>query len=647
MNRAKFPIVTILVVMLILLCRVPHEDVAQADERIVRLADPPRVLVPPVDFLTDAPIIDGVLDFSLESLPPRGFSEVTRDNTADPVIPVSYRLAYGTNFFYVYVETEGDDFAFRDRAYQNGDGFHMLLGLPKSADAPTDEFYVIACSAVNDPSQEWCRRIFWYYNVDDIFVRTSPETKLEFQAHDGKLSFELYLPWKDVHPYHPWISEGIGFNLRFVKALGEDHRNEYIVVPDELAAENRNRLYAHLQFGEPVLDSNAQSYFLPTRNHFAAGDTITGTAVTLAAGPFDEDIRVRINTGEGATVGYSIAQYACDIGRTTHEFALATAERIPGGYELEWYSIKNDSRGKTGLSILPALDIAGMNEQLFAAVGRIAAGSVTTIEFLLQEVEEQLAATKPYETCAIQRTTLFELQGAIEKAERGIDEIANRRGYHRRAYRSQLDGTLQPYCVKIPQDFDPASKYPLIVFLHGSASSETDIVDFDGLIPVGFIALGPKGRGPSNGFHGDNAQVDITEAIADVLTNYPIDTSKIVLAGFSMGGYGVYRTFYETPEKFRALVVLSGLPNLSGWDFEDPPPDFQDQALLKRFAGMPMFIFHGMKDRNCPYDLTVSLVDGLRATGAQVQFETDPERGHNQPDSATYKKYYEWLKTLW
>lgn len=647
MNRRQFPVGAIPFMMLILLCLVPRESVAQTQERIVHLSDSPRVLVPAVDFLADAPVIDGVLDSSLDRLPLRGFSEVTLDDAADPVIPVSYRLAYGTDFFYVYIETEGDDFAFRDRAYQNGDGFHMLLGLPKPGGAATDEFYLIACSAVNDPSQEWCRRIFWYYNVDDIFVPTSPETKLEFKAHDGKLSFELYLPWKDVHPYHPWISKGIGFNMRFVKAIDEDRRSEYIVVPDEIAAENSNRLYAQLQFGKPALDSGAQSYLLPSKNYSVAGETIAATAVTLSAGTYDEDVRVRINTGEGTTVGYSIGQYACETGLTTHEFKLDTAERIPGGYELEWYSIKNDSRGETGLSVLPTLDFVRMNERLSAAAGGIAAGSVATIQFLLQEVEEELAGIKPYETCADQRTALFELLRSIERAELGIDDVANRSGYQRRAYRSKLDGTLQPYCVKIPDDMDATSDYPLIVFLHGSASDETDIIGFDQVIPDGYIALGPRGRGLSNGFHADNAQIDIAEAIDDVVANYPIDTKKIVLAGFSMGGYGVYRTFYEAPDKFRALVVFSGLPCLRGWGFEVPPPDFQDKALLKRFAGIPMFIFHGMQDRNCPYELTVSLVEGLRAAGAHVQFESDPKWGHQQPGSATYGKYHEWLANLW
>ena len=54
-------------------------------------------------------------------------------------------------------------------------------------------------------------------------------------------------------------------------------------------------------------------------------------------------------------------------------------------------------------------------------------------------------------------------------------------------------------------------------------------------------------------------QEDIREAIADVCRHYPIDRSNIVLAGFSMGGYGVYRTHYETPGMYKALAVFCGI----------------------------------------------------------------------------------------
>ena len=115
-------------------------------------------------------------------------------------IPISYRLAYGARFFYVYIEAEAETFAYRDRAYQNGDGFTVVLAMPKPGNAPSEEFYVLACSAVDRKQMEWSRKIFWYYNVDNIFLSTGDDMMMEFHDGDGVISFELLLPWDDVHP---------------------------------------------------------------------------------------------------------------------------------------------------------------------------------------------------------------------------------------------------------------------------------------------------------------------------------------------------------------------------------------------------------------------------------------------------------------
>jgi len=49
----------------------------------------------------------------------------------------------------------------------------MVIAKPLPGDAPTNEFYVAACSAVDRPELEWSRRLFWYYNIDKLFVPMS------------------------------------------------------------------------------------------------------------------------------------------------------------------------------------------------------------------------------------------------------------------------------------------------------------------------------------------------------------------------------------------------------------------------------------------------------------------------------------------
>lgn len=56
---------------------------------------------------------------------------------------------------------------------------------------------------------------------------------------------------------------------------------------------------------------------------------------------------------------------------------------------------------------------------------------------------------------------------------------------------AKLDDVLQPYVVLVPKDYDPSREYPLLVFLHGSASTETDILDHDYGYTEDFIAMAP------------------------------------------------------------------------------------------------------------------------------------------------------------
>jgi predicted esterase len=241
------------------------------------------------------------------------------------------------------------------------------------------------------------------------------------------------------------------------------------------------------------------------------------------------------------------------------------------------------------------------------------------------------------------------LEAHLAAAESGRDVLAASPGVLRRAFRSKVDGTLQPYCVRIPASFDPRAgrKYPLIVFLHGSASDETDLPGFDYLSDGTCIELGPRGRGPSTAFPRDHAQEDIEEAIEAVKESYPIDETRIILTGFSMGGYGVYRTFYEHPERYRALAVFSGKPDLGPRYFPaEKHPSFLEDRYLEKFKGMPLFIYHGRADRNCPIGVTEQLAKKLEGIGAKVELVIEEGAGHQRPAPESLRRYREWLKAF-
>lgn len=600
-----------------------------------------------VTYLSKAPLIDGKLDINLVLLHSRDLPVIYKDDESNPDIPVNYRIAYGAEFFYVYIEAEAEKLVYRDRAFQNGDGFHLVLAKPKPNNQPTDEFYVLACSAVDKESMEWTRNIFWYYNVDNIFQRTSNATKLMFAEHDGKISFELLLPWKDVHPYHPWLSESIGFNLCFVKAIGNQNKNTYKVLNASLGSENNNREYLNLKFQEPEHSGDPKTWFILSKNNINNYEILSGTTVTISSDSYKENLFVEIKTGENERLEYKKIAYNCKKGITIQRSDINTNHFASGGYKVEWRSLLNNSSGETYFTSMPEFSQEILSEEIKNVKEKISPSSYHTLKHQAYEIGKELTEIKPYETCGKQRMAISRLLLLIENSHNGIDNLAEERGFVRKAYQSKLDQTLQPYMVYIPEDYDPDETYPLIVYLHGSASDETNLLGAKYLIPEGFIALAPNGRGPSNCYTWDNAQTDISEVIDAVIRSYRVDEDNIFLSGFSMGGYGVYRTYYETPGKFKALAVFSGNPNIANqWSSgENIYPDFTQQKYLKIFNNIPIFIFHGEEDRNCSFETTQQIIEKLSNAGANVKFVSEEDKGHEPPEEETVNIFHKWIKT--
>ena len=87
-----------------------------------------KSLSPEITFVAEYPVIDGVLDENLKDiLPKREFEYKFNINLFKGSAGSNYRLAYGTDFIYLFTEAEADSFICRDRGYQNGDGLIFTL----------------------------------------------------------------------------------------------------------------------------------------------------------------------------------------------------------------------------------------------------------------------------------------------------------------------------------------------------------------------------------------------------------------------------------------------------------------------------------------------------------------------------------------
>jgi predicted esterase len=140
------------------------------------------------------------------------------------------------------------------------------------------------------------------------------------------------------------------------------------------------------------------------------------------------------------------------------------------------------------------------------------------------------------------------------------------RGTIVRGFRSLLDDSVQPYGLVIPEKLDFSKTVPLYVWLHGRGDKQCDlqfIAQFldpkskpGPLQPDNAIVLHPFGR-YCNGFK-HAGEIDVLEAIEDVQRRYHIDRSRIVIAGFSMGGAGAWHLGAHYSSKWCAVHAGAG-----------------------------------------------------------------------------------------
>ncbi|MBI3679753.1 MAG: prolyl oligopeptidase family serine peptidase [Acidobacteria bacterium] len=143
-----------------------------------------------------------------------------------------------------------------------------------------------------------------------------------------------------------------------------------------------------------------------------------------------------------------------------------------------------------------------------------------------------------------------------------------RKGRVARAYRSRIDGSVQPYTVLIPETYDGRTAMRLDVILHGRNAR---------LSEVSFLADAESGKpataqpdrielhvfGRTNNAYRWAGETDVFEALASVQERYRIDPERIVLRGFSMGGAGTWHIGLHHPDRWAAIEAGAGFTETS------------------------------------------------------------------------------------
>jgi len=73
---------------------------------------------------------------------------------------------------------------------------------------------------------------------------------------------------------------------------------------------------------------------------------------------------------------------------------------------------------------------------------------------------------------------------------------------------------------------------------------------------------------------------------------------------------------------------------------------FLEERNLQKFKGMPVFIFHGREDRNCPFAVTQEPVKKLEGIGAGIELITEEGAGHRRTGPEALRRHHDWPKKV-
>ena len=594
--------------------------------------------VPYIDF---RPTIDGVLDSELFTLKRHQFDQFYRfDNPITEKVPVSYLLAYNATHLYLYIEAESEQISYNRRGYLYGDGYKLLLGLPQT-DGLTDEYYDLFFSPSQDPNYFERQRI-GTYNFKNISRAFSQSSQSQEKSVNGTSGFEALIAWSDVHPIHPWFSKAIGYNLYFAKYIAKENTNGYAVVHDEgiWDEEVPRRNYANLTFAAP--SHTVETVIQFNKRNLKPKESLP---VNVFPGADNTDLKVMmsIKNAQGKVVSVKSVPLKNLQQMSTHVVQVPF-DLDPGRYQIEVQQ-SDQHKKSVELVIFPEIDFKVMRKIIDENQNQLSQSVQNTLLFKLYQIDQGLTRLHNYESGVHIWDMLGQYKKEYQQFRQGVDPYAHRVEPYRRAFRSEQDQTLQPYTIRLPEDYDANKKYPLLVFLHGSGQDEQKLLNRqrgNGR----FIELAPLGRDLFRAYSAPASQRDITEAIEDVKKHFSVDADQIVVGGFSMGGYGALRTFYENPGVYKGVAVFAGHPDLANAWLEGDYPNFLEQKYLKPFKSIPVFVYHGTKDAAIHVTLAEKLITQLRAAGAVVSAHVVEGRGHTYQDEGTHQKYAAWLDAV-
>jgi len=236
--------------------------------------------------------------------------------------------------------------------------------------------------------------------------------------------------------------------------------------------------------------------------------------------------------------------------------------------------------------------------------------------------------------------------------------------------------------IVYPPDFNPANKYPAVLFCQGGPQAMvgqnfSSRWNFQLMASQGYVMVLPNRRGVPgfgqewneqiSGKWGDLAMEDLL-SVSDWMAAEPyVDKSKLAAVGASFGGYSVYWLAGHHQKRFKAFISHCGVFNLesmygsteeiwfSNWDmkgpyWQEPKPEsyskYSPHLFVKKWD-TPILVIHNDKDFRVPINEGIQAFTAAQLTKVPSRFLYFPDENHwvlKPQNSVLWSRvFFDWL----
>ncbi|MBN2664964.1 MAG: S9 family peptidase [Bacteroidales bacterium] len=242
------------------------------------------------------------------------------------------------------------------------------------------------------------------------------------------------------------------------------------------------------------------------------------------------------------------------------------------------------------------------------------------------------------------------------------------------------DKDLQMWVV-FPPAFDPAKKYPALLFCNGGPQSTLDQFwsyrwNLQMMAAKGYIVYAPNRRGVAgfgqawkeqiSGDYGGANMQDYLDATDAMVAEPYVDRERMAAVGASYGGFSVYYLAGIHGGRFKAFISHCGMFNFTSWygsteelwfpnkDIEGPywnnPLSYQYSPHLRvEDWDTPIMIIVGANDFRIPYTQSLEAFQAAQILGvpSRLLFFEDETHFVLKPQNSVIwqREFFEWLET--